>query len=33
MAPNVYDIEKEPKTGQTGKFETISAEYVGTGQY
>jgi len=31
MAPNVYDIEKEPKTGQTGKFETISAEYVGTG--
>jgi hypothetical protein len=30
---HVYDIEKEPKTGQTGKFETISAEYVGTGQY
>jgi hypothetical protein len=30
---HVYDIKTEPKTGQVGKFETYSAEYVGTGQY
>jgi hypothetical protein len=30
---HVYDVKTEPKTGQVGKFETYSAEYVGTGQY
>ena len=30
---HVYDVKIEPKTGQVGKFETYSAEYVGTGQY
>ena len=30
---HVYDIKTEPKTGQVGKFETYSAEYVGTGRY
>ena len=29
----VYDVKTEPKNGQFGKFETYSAEYVGTGQY
>jgi hypothetical protein len=29
----VYDVKTEPKTGQFGKFETYSAEYVGTGRY
>jgi hypothetical protein len=29
---HVYDVKIEPKTGQVGKFETYSAEYVGTGQ-
>ena len=29
----VYDVKTEPKTGQVGKFETYSAEYVGTGRY
>jgi hypothetical protein len=29
----VYDVKTEPKTGQFGKFETYSAEYIGTGQY
>jgi hypothetical protein len=33
VSPHVYDVKAEPKTGQTGKFETYSAEYVGTGQY
>ena len=28
-----YDVETEPKTGQIAKFETYSAEYVGTGRY
>jgi hypothetical protein len=28
----VYDVKTEPKTGQVGKFETYSAEYVGTKQ-
>jgi hypothetical protein len=32
VSPHVYDVKAEPKTGQTGKFETYSAEYVGTGQ-
>jgi hypothetical protein len=30
---HVYDVDVQPKTGQVGKFETYSAEYVGTGQY
>jgi hypothetical protein len=30
---HVYDVKTEPKTGQVGKFETYSAEYVGTGKY
>jgi hypothetical protein len=30
---HVYDVDAEPKTGQVGKFETYSAEYVGTGKY
>ena len=30
---HVYDVKTEPKIGQVGKFETYSAEYVGTGQY
>ena len=30
---HVYDVKTEPKTGQMGKFETYSAEYVGTGKY
>jgi hypothetical protein len=30
---HVYDVKTEPKTGQVGKFESYSAEYVGTGQY
>jgi hypothetical protein len=29
----VYDVKTEPKNGQFGKFETYSAEYVGTGRY
>ena len=29
----VYDVKTEPKTGQVVKFESYSAEYVGTGQY
>lgn len=33
VSPHVYDVKGEPKTGQTGKFEAYSAEYVGTGQY
>ena len=28
---NVYDVESTPSVGQTAKFETYSAEYVGTG--
>ncbi len=28
---NVYDIDEAPKVGSTAKFETYSAEYVGTG--
>ena len=28
----VYDVKTEPKTGQVSKFETYSAEYVGTGR-
>lgn len=28
---NVYDVEKPPAVGSTAKFETYSAEYVGTG--
>ena len=30
---HVYDVKTEPKTGQVVKFESYSAEYVGTGQY
>jgi hypothetical protein len=30
---HVYNVKTEPKTGQVGKFEAYSAEYVGTGQY
>jgi len=29
----VYDVKTEAKTGQVSKFETYSAEYVGTGRY
>jgi hypothetical protein len=29
----VHDVKTEPKTGQVSKFETYSAEYVGTGRY
>ena len=28
---NVYDVESTPQIGQTAKFETYAAEYVGTG--
>lgn len=28
---NVYDLKAPPKVGQTTKFDTYSAEYVGTG--
>lgn len=28
---NVYDVQKTPAAGQTAKFDTYSAEYVGTG--
>ena len=28
---NVYDVESTPPVGQTAKFETYAAEYVGTG--
>ena len=28
---NVYDVEKTPSVGQTAKFDTYQAEYVGTG--
>jgi hypothetical protein len=28
---DVYDLEKPPTVGQTAKFETYAAEYVGTG--
>lgn len=28
---NVYDVEKTPAVGQTAKFDTYQAEYVGTG--
>jgi len=28
---NVYDVETTPQIGQTAKFETYAAEYVGTG--
>ncbi|MEI9896646.1 MAG: hypothetical protein WDN28_22990 [Chthoniobacter sp.] len=28
---NVYDVESTPSVGSTAKFETYSAEYVGTG--
>jgi hypothetical protein len=30
---HVYDVKTEPKTGQVSKFESYSAEYVGTGRY
>ena len=30
---HVYDVKTEPKSGQVGKFESYSAEYVGTGRY
>jgi hypothetical protein len=33
VGTHVYDVKTEPKTGQVGKFETYSAQYVGTGQY
>lgn len=29
---NVYDVEKTPTVGQPARFETYSAQYVGTGQ-
>lgn len=28
---NVYDLKASPKVGQTSKFDTYTAEYVGTG--
>jgi osmotically inducible lipoprotein OsmB len=28
---NVYDVKSTPKDGEVGKFDTYSAEYVGTG--
>ncbi|MGC2577561.1 MAG: hypothetical protein WA376_08280, partial [Terrimicrobiaceae bacterium] len=28
---NVYDLKSTPKVGQTSKFDTYTAEYVGTG--
>jgi hypothetical protein len=28
---NVYDLKSSPKVGQTSKFDTYTAEYVGTG--
>jgi hypothetical protein len=28
---NVYDLKSSPKIGQTSKFDTYTAEYVGTG--
>jgi hypothetical protein len=28
---NVYDLKATPKVGQTSKFDTYTAEYVGTG--
>jgi hypothetical protein len=28
---NVYDVESTPAIGQTAKFETYAAEYVGSG--
>jgi hypothetical protein len=28
---NVYDVKKAPKQGTVSKFDTYSAEYVGTG--
>jgi hypothetical protein len=28
---NVYDVESTPRVGTTAKFDTVSAEYVGTG--
>ena len=28
---NVYDVKSEPKDGQVSKFDTYSAEYIGTG--
>lgn len=28
---NVYDVQRPPSVGSTAKFETYSAEYVGTG--
>jgi hypothetical protein len=28
---NVYDLKAAPQVGQTGKFDTYTAEYVGTG--
>jgi hypothetical protein len=28
---NVYDVENTPSVGQTAKFDTYAAEYVGTG--
>jgi hypothetical protein len=33
VGDRVYDVKTEPKTGQFAKFETYSAEYVGTGRY
>lgn len=29
---NVYDMKSTPQVGQTAKFDTYSAQYVGTGQ-
>ena len=28
---NVYDVQSTPRVGSTAKFDTYSAEYVGTG--
>jgi hypothetical protein len=30
---HVYDVKTEPRNGQVIKFESYSAEYVGTGRY
>ena len=31
VGDNVYDLKATPQVGQTSKFDTYTAEYVGTG--
>jgi hypothetical protein len=31
VGDNVYDLKAAPQVGQTSKFDTYTAEYVGTG--